>query len=63
MEQDLAFGALAARALLTTTPSPPPPSLRSSRLAEIGAKLGSSVEFGSGCGQALPGVPRKVPLC
>ena len=24
---------------------------------------GSSVVFGSGCGQALPGVPRKAPLC
>ena len=31
--------------------------------AEIGARLGSSAEFGSGCGQALPGVPRKAPLC
>jgi len=31
--------------------------------AEIGAQLGSSVAFGSGCGEALPGVPRKVPLC
>jgi len=49
--QNLAFGARAARALLTT--SPPPPSLRSSRLAEMGAKLGSSVAFDSGCGQAL----------
>ena len=29
----------------------------------MGAQLGSSVEFGSGCGQALPGVPRKAPLC
>ena len=28
-----------------------------------GALLGSSVAFGSGCGQALPGVPRKAPLC
>ena len=27
-----------------------------------GALLGSSVAFGSGCGQALPGVPRKAPL-
>jgi len=31
--------------------------------AEMGAQLGSSVAFGSGCGQALPGVPRKAPLC
>ena len=31
--------------------------------AEIGAQLGSSVAFGSGCGQALPGAPRKAPLC
>jgi len=31
--------------------------------AEMGAQLGSSVAFGSGCGQALPGMPRKVPLC
>jgi len=28
--------------------------------AEMGAQLGSSVAFGSGCGQALPGVPRKA---
>jgi len=28
-----------------------------------GALLGSSVAFGSGCGQALPGMPRKAPLC
>jgi len=28
-----------------------------------GALLGSSVAFGSGCGEALPGVPRKAPLC
>ena len=27
-----------------------------------GALLGTSVAFGSGCGQALPGVPRKAPL-
>jgi len=33
-------------------------------LAEMGAQLGSSVAFGSGCGQqALPGVPSKAPLC
>ena len=25
--------------------------------------MGSSVAFGSGCGQALPGVPRKASLC
>ena len=25
----------------------------------MGAQLGSSVAFGSGCGQALPGVPRE----
>jgi len=31
--------------------------------AEIGAQLGSSVAFGSGCGGELPGVPRKAPLC
>jgi len=28
-----------------------------------GALLGSSVAFDSGCGEALPGVPRKAPLC
>ena len=28
-----------------------------------GALLRSSVAFGSGCGYALPGVPRKAPLC
>ena len=28
-----------------------------------GALLGSSVAFGSGCGKALPGMPRKAPLC
>ena len=31
--------------------------------AEMGAQLGSSVAFSSGCAQALPGVPRKAPLC
>ena len=31
--------------------------------AENGAQLGSSVSFGSGCGQALRGVPRKALLC
>jgi len=61
--QDLAFGARAASAILATPPPPPPPSLYSSRLAEMGAQLGSSVAFGLGCGQALPGVPRKAPLC
>ena len=30
--------------------------------AEMGAQMGCSVAFGSGCGQALPGVPRKAPL-
>ena len=59
--QDLAFGARAARALLATQP-PPPPCLCAVR-AEMGAQLGSSVAFGSGCGQTLPGVPRKAPLC
>ena len=59
--QDLGFGARAARALLATPP-PPPPCLCAVR-AEIGAQLGSSVAFGSGCGQTLPGVPRKAPLC
>jgi len=29
----------------------------------LGAQLGSSVALGSGCGQLLPGVPRKAPLC
>ena len=42
MAKDLAFGARAARTLLAT---PPPPFLGSSRLAETGAQLGSSVEF------------------
>ena len=55
--QDSAFEARAARAILAT-PSPPPP-----RLAKMEAQLGSSVAFGSGCGQALPGMPRKAPLC
>ena len=31
--------------------------------AVLWAQLGSSEAFGSGCGQALPGVPRKAPLC
>jgi len=31
VDQDLAFGARAARALLATPPPPPPPSLCSSR--------------------------------
>jgi len=57
--QDLGFGARAARALLATPP--PPPCLCAVR-AKAGAQLGSSVAFGSGCGQTLPGVPRKAPL-
>ena len=56
--QDLTFGARAASAL--------PRRRRRRRLcaarAEMGAQLGSSVAFGSGCGQTLPGVPRKAPL-
>ena len=59
--QDLGFRARAARALLATPP-PPPPCLCAVR-AEMRAQLGSSVAFGSGCGQTLPGVPRKAPLC
>jgi len=60
ISQDLAFGARATCTLLATPPPPPPLSLlRSSRLAEMGAQLGSSVAFGSRCGQALPGVSRK----
>ena len=47
--QDLAFGARAARTLLVTPPPPPPPS---TARAEMRAKLGSSVAFGSACGQA-----------
>jgi len=56
--QDLGFRARAARALLATPP-PPPPCLCAAR-AEMGAQLGSSVAFSSGCGQTLPGVPRKA---
>jgi len=59
--QDLGFRARAARALLATPP-PSPPCLCAVR-AEMGEQLGSSVAFGSGCGQTLPGVPRKAPLC
>jgi len=59
--QDLGFGARAARALLAAPP-PPPPCLCTVR-AKMGAQLGSSVAFGSGCGQAPLGVPRKAPLC
>ena len=59
--QDLAFGARAARA------SSPRHHSRRRRLctarAEMGAQLGSTVAFGSGYGQALPGVPHKAPLC
>jgi len=55
--QDLAFGARAEGALLATPP-PPPPCLCAVR-AEMGAQLGRSVAFGSGCGQTLPGMPRK----
>ena len=62
VEQDLAFGAWVARALLATPRPPPPPPLSSAR-AEMGAQLSSSVAFGSGCGQALPGVPCKAPYC
>ena len=58
--QDLGFRARAARVLLAKPP-PPPPCLCAVRAA-LGAQLGSSVAFGSGCGQALPGVPRKAPL-
>ena len=58
--QDLAFGARAARAFLAT---PPPPRRLCAARAEMGAQLGSSVAFGSDCGQALLGVPRKEPLC
>ena len=59
--QDLGFGARAARALLTT---PTPPRRRNcAARAEMGAQMGSSVAFGSGCGQTLPGVPREAPLC
>ena len=36
-----------------------PPCLCAVR-AEMGAQLGSSVAFGSGCRQTLPGVPRKA---
>ena len=61
-QQDLAFGARAARALLATPPPLLTPPLRSSRLTEMGAQLGSSVAFGSGCGQSLPGVRRKALL-
>ena len=44
----------------------PPPTLRVKDVAkgaEMGAQLGSSVAFGSYSGKALPGVPRKAPLC
>ena len=55
--KDLAFGARAARALLATRHH------HRCRLcaahAEIDAQLGSSVAFGSGCGQALPGCRTK----
>ena len=58
--QDLGFGAR------RRAPSPPRHRRRRRRLcaahAEMGAQLDSSVAFGSGCGQALPGVPRKAPL-
>jgi len=36
---------------------------RSINFRRPGALLGSSEAFGSGYGQALPGVPRKAPLC
>ena len=54
-------GRRAPSALLATPPQPPP-CLFAVR-AEMGAQLGSSVAFGSGCGQTLPGVPRKALLC
>ena len=57
--EDLAFRAWAARALPAALPPPPPCVAR----AEMRAQLGSSVAFGSACGQALPGMPRKAPLC
>ena len=47
-------------------PSPPRCRCRRRRLcaarAEMRAQLGSSVAFFSGCGQALPGVPRKAQI-
>jgi len=57
--QDLAFGARAARFLLAT---PPPPSLCSSRSDRGATEQLSGIWLGLGA-RALPGVPRKAPVC
>jgi len=57
--QDLAFGARAARALLAT---PPPPSLCSSRSDRGATEQLSGIWLGLWA-IALPGVPRKAPVC
>jgi len=62
MAQDLGFGP-GRRA-----PSPPRHRRRRPVVVQFALRWGrnwaaSSVAFGSGCGQTLPGVPRKAPLC
>jgi len=57
---DLDFGARAARALLAMTPPPPPPSFADRDSLSCERNWANSVVFGSGCGQATPGVPRKA---
>ena len=47
----------------TRVPPPTPHAKDVAQGAEMGAQLGSSVAFGSYSGKALPGVPRKAPLC
>ena len=48
LELELIQPHMAQKPMLRTTPTPPPPSsFRSSRLAEMGAQLASSVAFGS----------------
>jgi len=70
--QNLAFGARAAvpssrrrrrRHRLCTARAEMAAQLGTSvAFAVLGAQLGSSVALCSGCGQALPGVPRRAPL-
>ena len=58
MVKELAFRARAPRTFLTS-----PVATTTAAAVFVGTQLGSSAAFGSGCGQALPGVPRKAPLC
>ena len=64
--QDLAFGAWAARALLTTRHAT---SVAAAVFVQLVLRWRRNwaaqwhLARAAGCGQALPGVPRKAPLC